>query len=143
MQHAPVVDPHPDSEQGSAYGGCYQERCQTVEDGHERQEVEHVFGFEPAQRSLFARSLAAHVLDTHAQVEDQCDRTAGNETEQARWYLHYGPNSRAQTDANGHEHQDRDHSVTRQIVNVTDAAGLAADARQLAVSVIEKIRQDE
>jgi len=49
----------------------------------------------------------------------------------------------AQTVTDGHEHQDVDDEVANQIVVVAEAAALAGNTRQLAVHMIDEIRNSE
>lgn len=48
----------------------------------------------------------------------------------------------ADADVEGDEGENRDRGVARQIVQMTQAARFAAEARELGVGVIEKIRHD-
>ena len=49
----------------------------------------------------------------------------------------------AHAESHAHEQEDRHQRIAGQVVKMTDPARLAADARELAVRVVDEIRQDD
>ena len=143
-QHTAIVDHHPDGKQRRADRRRDQERHERVAERHQRQQVQHILGLEAAQRGLPAGGLADHLLDAHAQKENQRDGRTGHQAQHRRRQpLASVAGLRGYADADRNEQQDRHRGIAGQIIQMPDPAALAAHARQLAVGVIQKIRQNQ
>ena len=96
----------------------------------------------PATSDCALRRLAGHRLDAHAQEEDQRDREARDDAEPHRRHRHRRVLGR-EADARCREQQHGHQRVAGEVVEVAEAARLAADAREFAVGVVDEVRQHD